>query len=229
MKVALLTQPVPHKKIFDVLCLPKTKGYEEVDVLASLMTYAKKSRPAVAYRPGMGRSAPSTEGACWAFGYGYREISSYDEADGADIRLVCGAGIIPPGVRGRAPHRVVSFGLHSLRTRSRRPQVGRPRRRPVGVTTRFLGDRIDAGEIVERRELELRAKESFFELGMRIYSTEVSMLVNALEKLDEPHEYVPSGNTVKNRRMLRELERKMQRRYEAALLDLEEQHAVQRS
>lgn len=97
------------------------------------------------------------------------------------------------------------------------------------MTTRFLGDRIDAGEIVERRELELRAKESFFELGMRIYSTEVSMLVNALEKLDEPHEYVPSGNTVKNRRMLRELERKMQRRYEAALLDLEEQHAVQRS
>ncbi|WP_101723325.1 formyltransferase family protein [Eggerthella timonensis] len=229
MRIAILTYPVPHKKTYDALCLLKTKGYEDVEVLASPMTYAKKARPAVAHRPDMGYLVPSTENVCRAFGYGYREISGYGEADGADVYLVCGAGIIPQGFVDA--HRIVNAhpgyipfarGLDALKWAVLEGA-------PVGATTHFLGGEVDAGEVIERRELELRAEESFFELGTRVYRTEVSMLVNALEKLDEPHEYVPAGSTVQHRRMPRELEREMLRRYEAALLDLEEQHAVQGS
>ena len=67
---------------------------------------------------------------------------------------------------------------------------------PVGATTHFLGNEVDAGEVIERRELEIRSAESFFELGMRVYRTEVDMLVRALEKLDEPHEFIASGGTI---------------------------------
>lgn len=222
MRVTVLTYTVPHKKTYDVLCLLKTKGYENVDVLSAPMTYSKKLRPSVAHRPDMGYLVPSTEEVCRAFGYAYHESPDFYEADGADVCLVCGAGIIPQGFVDT--HRIVNAhpgyipfarGLDALKWAILEGA-------PVGVTTHFLGAEVDAGEVIERRKLELHAEESFFELGMRVYRTEVDMLVNALEKLDEPHCFVPAGETVQHRRMPRELEREMLRKYDAALLDLEE-------
>ena len=92
---------------------------------------------------------------------------------------------------------------------------------PVGATTHFLGNEVDAGEVIERRELEIRSSESFFELGMRVYRTEVDMLVRALEKLDEPHEFIASGGTILHRRMPRDLELEMLREYESIVSEVE--------
>ena len=226
MRIGVLTYTVPHKKTYDALCLLKTKGYDDVEALAYPMTYSKKSRPSVAHRPDMGYLVPSTEEACRAFGYGYREISSYDEAEGKDVYLVCGAGIIPQEfvdgnriVNAHPGFIPLARGLDALKWAVLEGS-------PVGATTHFLGTEVDAGEVIERRELGMRARESFFELSMRVYRTEIDMLVGSLEKLEEPHEFVPAGATVLHRRMPKELEREMMRRYEAAVRDLEELNAV---
>ena len=91
MRIAVLTYTVPHRKTYDVLCLLKVRGYEDVCVLASPMTYRKKSNPLVAHRPDMGHLVPEAKETCRAFGFGYREIADYGEAEGADVYLVCGA------------------------------------------------------------------------------------------------------------------------------------------
>ena len=106
MRIAVLTYTVPHRKTYDVLCLLKVRGYEDVCVLASPMTYRKKSNPLVAHRPDMGHLVPEAKETCRAFGFGYREIADYGEAEGADVYLVCGAGIIPQGFVDS--HRIVN-------------------------------------------------------------------------------------------------------------------------
>lgn len=221
MRIAVLTYTVPHRKTYDVLCLLKVRGYEDVCVLASPMTYRKKSNPLVAYRPDMGHLVPEAKETCRAFGFGYREIADYGEAEGADVYLVCGAGIIPQGFVDS--HRIVNAhpgyiplarGLDALKWAVLEGL-------PVGATTHFLGNEVDAGEVIERRELEIRSAESFFELGMRVYRTEVDMLVRALEKLDEPHEFIASGGTILHRRMPRDLELEMLREYESIVSEVE--------
>ena len=222
MRAAILTYTIPHKKTYDALCLLKTKGYENVEVFSSPMTYKKKVRPLVAQRPDMGYLVPTTEETCRMFDYGYSEVLDVREANGADVYLVCGAGIIPQEFVDT--HRIVNAhpgfipfarGLDALKWAILEGA-------PVGVTTHFLGSEVDAGEVIERRELELRAEESFFELAMRVYRTEVSMLVGALERLNEPHEYVPAGDSVLHRRMPGELEFEMLREYEVAISSLRE-------
>lgn len=214
MKVAVLTYDVPHRKTYDTLCLLKVRGYEGITVLAYPLSYKKSYRPTVAHRPDMGYLVPSTEESCASFSYSYQLISSYDEADGFDAYLVCGAGLIPQAFV--ETHRIINAhpglipfarGLDALKWAILESQ-------PIGVTTHLLGDEVDAGTIIERRELELRADESFFELGMRVYCNEIDMLVGALVKLDEPHDYIGVANSVLHRRMPAELERKMLLAYE---------------
>lgn len=213
MRIAALTYDVPHRKTYDALCLLKTRGYDQVDVFAHPMTYVKKTFPLVAHRPNMGYLVPETKAVCEAFGYSYTEIETYEEAHGSDVYLVCGAGIIPQGFVDS--HRIVNAhpgyiprarGLDALKWAVYEGE-------PVGVTTHFLGEEVDAGEVIERRRLDLVEGESFFELGMRVYRNEVEMLVGALEKLEEPHEFVDAQGTVLHRRMPVATERDMLAKY----------------
>lgn len=51
---------------------------------------------------------------------------------------------------------------------------------PIGVTTHFIGDEVDAGEIIERKEILVYKNDTFHALARRVYETEVAMLVSSL-------------------------------------------------
>lgn len=209
MRIAVLTYATPHRKTYDVLCRLKAEGYDDVVVFAFPLTYQKKVLPTVRHRPDMSYLVPDTEKTCKSFGYRYMKIESYVEASGQDVYLVGGAGIIPQSfvdthiiVNAHPGYIPYARGLDALKWAVLEGL-------PVGVTTHLLGPEVDAGWVIERRELPLKPNETFFELGMRVYCNEIEMLVEALVKLNEPHDFIEAGGSVVHRRMPHELEEEM--------------------
>lgn len=185
-------------------------------VAATPLSYRKSFEPLVPHRPDMFYRVPSTGEVCASFGYGYLEADRIEDADipdGAPV-LVCGAGILPGGFIGS--HRVInahpgvipfSRGLDALKWALLEGA-------PVGATAHLIGDEVDAGEVIERREVEIRPGDTVLSLGLRVYAEEVDMLVGALELLDELHERVVGGDGPVHRRMPREKELEMLERFE---------------
>ena len=54
----------------------------------------------------------------------------------------------------------------------------------IGVTTHFISEMPDEGKLIEKREIPCFFEDSFFSLAMRVYETEIEMLVNAIQLID---------------------------------------------
>ena len=96
------------------------------------------------------------------------------------VVLIAGAGIIPDEfvkshtVLNAHPGYVPNCrGLDALKWAIIEKQ-------PIGVTTHIIGDYVDAGEVIERRNIEVNAYDTFHALSQRVYENEVSMLVEAI-------------------------------------------------
>jgi len=94
--IGILTYNAPHRKTYDVLCLLKTKAYQNVRVYATPLQYEKSFRPIYNHRPDTPPYIPDTASICAQFGYCYVEgkLSDWDIPED-EILLICGAGIIP--------------------------------------------------------------------------------------------------------------------------------------
>lgn len=192
-RIAVLTYNVRHRKTYDTLCLLKTFGYNNITVFAQPMTYVKKRQPLIVHRPELNMHIPEPRELCANLGYEYIEGDFKDSIDRRydnTIFLLCGAGLLPdefvssyrivnshpgyiPLARGLDAYKwSIWYGL------------------PVGVTTHFLGSYVDAGEVIERRIIEVRENDTFHAVAQRIYENEIDMLVNAVEKVDEEHEFM---------------------------------------
>lgn len=213
MKIAVLTYTTPHRKTYDTLCLLNAKGYRDIAVYAHPFTYTKKHKSLVSHRPDMRYLVPSIQDTCKMLGYSYQMFESFEEIDGEDVYLIGGSGLIPQEFVHN--HRIVNShpgwiplarGLDALKWAILEDA-------PIGVTTHFIGEEVDAGEIIDRRELHIVEGEQFYELGMRVYLNEIDMLVGSLKKLDEKHMYVSGGSTQIHRRMPIELEQEMISKY----------------
>ena len=191
--LAILTYNVPHRKTFDTLSLLKAKGYENITVFAQPMTYTKKRQPLVAHRPELNYSIPHPVEMCQNLGYQYLEGEFSDivgkEWDEA-VFLLCGAGLLPDEfVRS---HRIINShpgyipyarGLDSYKWSVYK-------KLPIGVSTHLIGEYVDAGEIIDRRTVEIKPYDSFHSVAIRVYEYEIEMLVEAIEKVDEEHDVI---------------------------------------
>ena len=214
MRVTVLTYQAPHRKTYDALCLLKVRGYDDVSVVATPLTYVKRFQPLVRHRPDMVFRVPSTWKVCGSFGYAYEEQDGYEGLEPDGPVLVCGAGILPDAfVRA---NRVVNAhpglipyarGLDALKWAIYEGY-------PIGATTHFIGEEVDAGEIIERRKVDILPDDTILSLGMRVYAEEIDMLVGSLELLDAPHDFASGGESAVHRRMPREIEPEMLKRFE---------------
>lgn len=213
LRISVLTYDVPHRKTYDTLCLLKARGWCDVEVFAHPLSYKKTYRPLYPHRPSSSYLVPDTEMVCSAFDFRYSRIENYEPSQMGDVALVCGAGIIPQQVVDSC--RIVNShpGFVPLARGLDAFKWAILDGCPIGVTTHFLGNEVDAGEIIERRVLQPRKGEAFYELAMRVYVNEVDMLVDSLNHLDEVHEWISGGNNVVHRRMPKEKEREMMRKY----------------
>lgn len=199
--IAVLTYNQTHRKTYDTLCLLKARGYREVKVYAQPMTYTKKRFPLVSHRPEQIMSIPNPKELCMNFGYEYIE-GSFNEtvSDENALYLLCGAGILENAFV--KSHRIINShpgyiplvrGLDAYKW-SIYYDI------PLGVTTHFLGDYIDAGEIIERREITVGKSDTFHSVAQRIYENEIDMLVGAIELADREHQFViPKSNDILKR------------------------------
>lgn len=213
-KVGILTYNQKHRKTFDTLCLLKAKGYENIIVFAQEMAYVKKRYPLIPHRPELVMNIPHPSEMCHNLGYEYREGKFEDIVkDDNLVYLLCGAGLLKESFvkahiiinshPGLSPY---ARGLDAYKWSIYYDL-------PLGVTTHYLGDYIDAGEILERRRINIKEFDTFHSVAQRIYENEIDMLVNALAKIKDEHEYVvPTGEVFK--RMETEKEKTLFRKFE---------------
>lgn len=205
---AVLTYNVPHRKTYDVLCLLKSRGIKRVLVFAVPLHYKKTFVPLYEHRPSL-YPAADTEEICRNFDYDYVCSDTYENIPVEDTTplLVCGAGIIPPEIAkkriiinshpGYAP---LVRGLDALKWAV-------IENKPIGVTTHFIGNEVDAGETIQRKIVPVYKNDTFHAVAQRLYEYEVSMLVDSLRLLTDDHYHIGAGDDVIHRRMPPAVER----------------------
>ena len=199
MKIGVLTYNCQHRKTYDTLCLLKAKGYSNVTVFAQPMTYTKKRYPIVEHRPELIMNIPETKELCKHFNYQYIDgkFAETIESENNTLFLLCGAGLLPDCfirnnriVNSHPGYIPLARGLDSFKW-------ALYYHLPIGVTTHFLGEYVDAGEIIERREIEIKKHDTFHSLAERVYENEIDMLVGAIELADKEHYFIkPDSNEI---------------------------------
>lgn len=213
MKIGLLSYNVPHRKTYDVISLLNAKGYKDVIVYAVPLKYKKTFYPLYEHRPELNEYVIDTKIICENVGYKYCEGMIEElEIPNDMILLVCGACILPDDfvknhmiINSHPGYIPYCRGLDSYKWAIYEGL-------PIGVTTHIIGDYVDAGEIIERKEIAIRYNDTFHSVAQRVYENEVGMLVNALEHLDEKHEYIEPIDGY-------DVHKRMQHEYEIRLMD----------
>ena len=215
-KIGVLTYNICHRKTYDTLCLLKARGYKDVSVYAVPLHYKKKFYPLISHRPELNYDIPEPKDFCDNLAYSYQE-AEFDQFHFEDdmIFLVCGAGILPDGfiknhtvINAHPGYIPLARGLDAFKWAVYE-------QKPIGVTTHLLGDYIDAGEIIERRIIDVKEFDTFHSVANRVYETEIGMLVGALEQLDKKHEFIiPEEESIVHKRMPHEIERELFEKFE---------------
>ncbi len=214
--IGILTYNVPHRKTFDALCLLKAKGYNDVVVFAKPFHYKKRFQPIYSHRP-QNMNDLTPEKICSNFEYEYHlDASIEDNLPKGSIILVCGAGIIDQKVID--DYRVINAhpgfipnvrGLDALKWSIYEKE-------PIGVTTHMIGDEIDAGLIIDRKNIEIFESDTFHAVAQRVYEAEIGMLIDAIEGIESANEIVSAGDYILHKRMPKDVESTLLSRFEEA-------------
>ncbi len=216
MKIAVLTYPTKHRKTFDILSLLKANGYNDVVVCAIPFHYVKKKFPIFQHRPEMNYSIPDLPELCMNLGYKYKtgQLDSFDiERD--RVVLIGGAGIIDDSfvkthtiINAHPGFIPVCRGLDSFKWAIVEDK-------PIGVTTHLIGEYVDAGLVIERRKIDVFSSDTFHALAQRVYENEVSMLVEAIDKIGKiEQQLIEPGDSVVHKRMPEEIEQTLMDAFE---------------
>ncbi|MBE5917761.1 MAG: phosphoribosylglycinamide formyltransferase [Pseudobutyrivibrio ruminis] len=218
MRVCLLSYQINHRKTFDVLTGLKAKGYKDVCVYLIPLQYKKKFTPLFEHRPSCSCTLYENldyKKVIQNFGYEYKLINSYLDIKENDsvVWLVCGAGLLPASfyknnivINSHPGFIPFVRGLDSLKWAIVEEKT-------IGVTSHFIGDYVDAGDIICREEVPVYQNDTFHAVSERVYHSEIRLLVNAVEN----HEVLFSTNGedyVVHKRMPHEIESHLLEKFE---------------
>lgn len=211
--IAVFSYTVPHRKTYDTLLRLKAKGYDDVTVYAKPYHYIKQYKPLIEHRPVS--YGFDTKELCHNLRYGYQVYNEeFPRFEQETVVLIAGAGMIPDYViknntviNAHPGYIPVVRGLDALKWAIMEDK-------PIGCTTHLVGDEVDAGVIIERREIPIYGQDTFHALANRVYENEIMMLVDAIEKVENASEYVSGGDNSLHRRMPHELERQLLQKFE---------------
>lgn len=220
MKIATLSYQSVHRKTIDTLCLLKMLGYDDVQVYAKPFSYVKKYKPQICHRPSAENYYELNKVGYYNLvenlGYKITNIDDYLEINEPEstIFLVCGAGIIPREITKK--YKIINShpgfipnerGLDALKWAIIEKQ-------PIGVSTHLIGDYVDAGSIIERRQVDVFKNDSFYSLAERVYETEIQMLVSAVKKAEEISFFSDGRDFIVHKRMPNEVEARLFEEFE---------------
>lgn len=213
-KVVVLSYTVPHRKTYDTLCRLRAKGYRNVAVYAKPYHYKKQYRPYIEHRPlsyGF-----DTKELCENLDYEYIEYDDiFPGIENGSTILIAGAGIISDEiVRNNTiinahPGYIPDVrGLDAIKWAVMEDK-------PIGCTTHIVGEEVDAGIIIERKEIPIYKYDTFHALANRVYEYEIIMLVDAIEKKENALGYISGGDSVIHKRMPHEIEQCLLEKFES--------------
>lgn len=223
--IAVLTYSIKHRKTYDLLALLKGNGYQDVIVYATPFHYQKKKFPIYQHRPEMNYDIPDIEQLCGNYGYECRtgKIEEF-QIESERVVLVAGAGILPESFV--KSHTIINAhpgyipncrGLDAFKWAILEDQ-------PIGVTTHLIGEYVDAGQVIERRLISVYKSDTFHALAQRVYENEVSMLVEAVDKLDtNALEMMYPENYPLHKRMPGDIEESLLQKFE----EYKNRHAIE--
>jgi phosphoribosylglycinamide formyltransferase-1 len=219
----VITYNIPHRKTYDVLCLLKAKGINDVAVFAEPPHYKKTFKPLIEHRPSTFNGL-TPQALCGNFSFKYYESSPENILPPNSKILLCGSGIIPDELINR--YKIINShpgylpnvrGLDALKWAIYDGQ-------PIGVTVHQLGEYIDAGLIIERKLVPIYFNDTFHSVAQRQYEMEINMLADAIFKIETATEFASPQNYPLRKRMPRELETRIFKRFDdivqSAAIDL---------
>ena len=190
-RIAVFAYNFPHKKTQDFLTRLLIEGYEIACVVAADAVVLNIPKPTV--RIGMrhlGLVHPKQ--ICDRFGIEYHvvhhntpECEQLLRDRGIDVGIISGARILKAPVIDAVKTGIINWhpgllpevrGLDTL-------QWALLNDLPLGVTAHLIDSRVDAGRILLKKEIDFYPDDVLQDLNLRLYETQLEMLIPALEML----------------------------------------------
>ncbi len=201
----VLTYLIPHRKTQDIL-----RGLRDRDIAVRVMglpfTFISKHKSLYSVFPKA--EDISQRQFCEQLGFEYEELECLPSLENETV-LIGGAQLLPkdfvtnntvinvhggwlPEVRGLD---CLKWAIYE--------------NKPIGVTTHIVDQNIDAGMMIDRREVDLYVTDTFADVALRSYNIEIEMIVDALSYNES--KLTPLSTTVStpHRRMKKSDERIM--------------------
>ena len=186
--IAVITYDAPHRKTQDLVAKLILNGYTDLHLVVIPWTDKKNFQPIFNHRPSS-RIDVSTEDLCSRLKISFTRVQPGELNDlfgrsAFDHILISGAGILPPDVSRN--HKIINShpgylpnvkGLDALKWSIYHGQ-------PIGVTTHYISEKADEGQLIERRVVPSYFEDTFHNVAYRIYETEIDMLVNAIARVE---------------------------------------------
>lgn len=219
--IGVITYDAPHRKTQDLVTQLMLNGYSEIHLIAIPWVARRRFEPIFNHRPSGCVNITAHELA-------QRLKLPFSRVDAEGLNhffssrpfrhiLVAGAGILPNELA--LNHKIVNThpgylpnvkGLDAFKWAIYNGQ-------PIGVTTHYISDKVDEGELIERRIIPVYFEDSFHNVAYRVYEAEIDMLVNSISLIEGNHakcESLADGRYAANRRMPQNYELVMMSRFE---------------
>lgn len=194
LRVCLFAYDFPHRKSSEFLTRLVVSGFDVAAVIAAPWVPLKSSRePVLPTKPN--RIQTITAAAiCTRFDIPYFSVPHDDEkavslvqGSRAEVGVIGGARILKGSILSALPFGIVNFhpglipearGLDSLKWSIYEGIA-------PGVTAHLIDERIDAGRIILRRQIQVHESDSLMEVGLRIEDTQVELLEEVLHMIED--------------------------------------------
>jgi len=219
MKLALFVYNFPHKKSQDFLWRLLTEGLKPHLVLAEDYTHLDIPTATFRVKP-KHLSLVHPKDICRRFKIPYYVVGHNDKGcidlltrNQIDIGVIAGGRILKTPVLRSVKKGIINLhpglipevrGLDAL-------QWAIIENHPLGVTAHVIDERVDAGHILMRNIIQEFKDDTFIDLSLRLYETQLEMLANAINLLEKyPLEHFQIvGKSKLHRKMVPELENEL--------------------
>ena len=186
--IGIITYDAPHRKTQDLITKLILNGYSNIHLLVTPWIARKNYKPIFKHRPSRNVDI-AIETLCERLKIKFTKVEIYN-LDSLISRnnfkhiLIGGAGILPEELAKK--HKIINShpgylpnmkGLDAFKWAIYQGQ-------PIGVTTHYISDRADEGELIERRIIPIYFEDTFHSVAYRVYETEISMLVNSISQIE---------------------------------------------
>jgi len=219
--IGIITYDTPHRKTQDLVANLMLSGYSELHLIVIPWVERTNFQPIFKHRPSKCLNITIEElSDRLKISYSKIEVKNLNKFFTEKVFnhiMIAGAGLLP--VELAVNHKIINShpgylpnvkGLDAFKWAIYQGQ-------PIGVTTHYISDKADEGELIEKRIIPVYFEDSFHNVSYRIYETEIEMLVNSIKLIDNnqvEYESLTDNRYVANKRMPHNYEIIMMTRFE---------------